>query len=161
MTTQKTRAHLSIELLDDLGYAALSEEDRHSLLDHAHAELEQRVGNVLASRLSDEKLEEFDALTYADESTALRWATNHGIDPTTDPQLQKRLRAAALADSPDPDLVKEWALSRWLALNCPDYGHVVARETARLADDLRVAAPGIVGAMRADQITPTGGEDGN
>lgn len=62
------------QLLDDLGLGSLSDDEKKALLAHLYEQLEINVGKVLASKMTDEQLDEFEAFVDSnDEEGALKW----------------------------------------------------------------------------------------
>ena len=57
--------------LDSIGIRFETEEETQAFAEIVQSELEIRIGSVMASRLSDEQLDEFDL--YIDQSDAGEW----------------------------------------------------------------------------------------
>lgn len=65
---------LDDDLLQELGLAALSAEEKKKLLAHIYETLEMRVGMKLAEQMSDAQLTEFEQfIDRNDEGGALKW----------------------------------------------------------------------------------------
>ncbi|HTH72649.1 MAG TPA: DUF5663 domain-containing protein [Candidatus Pristimantibacillus sp.] len=65
---------LDDDLLQELGLAALPEEEKKKLLAHIYETLEMRVGMKLAEQMSDAQLTEFEQfIDRNDEAGALKW----------------------------------------------------------------------------------------
>ncbi len=65
---------LDDDLLQELGLAALPEEEKKKLLAHIYETLEMRVGMKLAEQMSDAQLTEFEQfIDRNDEGGALKW----------------------------------------------------------------------------------------
>ena len=65
---------LDNNFLEDLGLAALPDDDKMKMLAHIYETLELRVGMKLAENMSDNQLDEFEKLADAnDESGSLKW----------------------------------------------------------------------------------------
>lgn len=61
-------------LLEELGLAALPNEDKNRMLQHIYETLEMRVGMKLAEQMSDTQLDEFESfIDQNDEPGALKW----------------------------------------------------------------------------------------
>ena len=61
-------------LIEEAGLSALPEALKASLLEACYAELEQRVGQRLAHRMSEQQLTDFESfIDRQDEAGALRW----------------------------------------------------------------------------------------
>lgn len=62
------------QLLEELGLGSLPDDEKKALLSHLYEQLEINVGKVLASKMSDEQLNEFEAFVDSnDEEGALKW----------------------------------------------------------------------------------------
>jgi len=62
------------KLLEELGLGSLSDDEKKALLAHLYEQLEINVGKVLASKMSDQQLDEFEAFVDSnDEGGALKW----------------------------------------------------------------------------------------
>lgn len=103
-------------LLTDLGLGSLPAEERKALLAHLVETLELRVGMKLAQGLSDEQLDEFEALL------------------------------PVAADSEEARLTKEQAALKWLETHFPNYREVVAQELDTLKTEVKRDAPQILSA---------------
>ncbi len=104
------------DLLKSIGLGDLPEVERRSLLDHLRETLELRVGMKLASKLSEEELENFEKLLPTE---------------TDSPEQQKSKEAAALT---------------WLETNFPNYKDVVKLELDTLVEEVKKDAPKIISA---------------
>lgn len=58
------------DFLAGLGLGDLSEEDKQAFVLHLQEELEMRVGEILADRLTDEQLDEFGEIVESDNPEA-------------------------------------------------------------------------------------------
>lgn len=62
------------QMLVDLGLGNMPDEEKKMLLAHIYEQLEINVGKTLASKMSDEQLDEFEAFVDSnDEEGALKW----------------------------------------------------------------------------------------
>lgn len=100
--------------LDELGLGGLSPEDKVKMRTHILETLEMRVGTVLASKMSDQQLDDFERLMPLD---------------TDAPEIVKHKEQGALA---------------WLEANFPNYKAVVTEELEKLKADIKRVAPQIV-----------------
>ena len=100
-------------LLTELGLGSLPDEERRALLGQLIETLELRVGMKLAQNLSDEELDEFEALL-----------------PTERDDAQQRAS-------------KEQSALKWLETHFPNYKQVVASELETLKAEIRRDAPKI------------------
>ena len=105
---------LDFTTLDELGLSSLPTEDKRKMLAHILETLEMRVGTTLASRMTDEQLDEFERLM-----------------PTE-------------LDNPITIQEKEKSALKWLEGNFPTYKDVVADELKKLLAEIRQVAPQIL-----------------
>lgn len=105
---------LDDNLLTELGLGSLPPAERQALLAHLLETLELRVGMRLAAQLSDQQLDEFEALL-----------------PT--PQ-----------DSATTKADKERSALSWLETHFPDYKAVVSEELEKLKAEIKRDAPRIL-----------------
>lgn len=62
------------DLLNSLGLGSLSVDDKNKMLAHIYETLELRVGMTLAKQMTDDQLDEFEALIDNDDQEgALKW----------------------------------------------------------------------------------------
>lgn len=109
---------LDDNLLQELGLGSLPPQEKNRMLAHIYETLEMRVGMQLASKMSDNQLDEFEKLMPLETDT---------------PEAQKQKEQDAL---------------RWLEANFPDYKQVVANELEKLKNEVRVSAPQILAAAQ-------------
>jgi len=65
---------LDEELLKELGLSELPPDEKTKMFNHIYETLEMRVGTKLASKMSDEQLNEFETyIDKNDEAGALKW----------------------------------------------------------------------------------------
>ena len=116
---------LNEEFLKELGLDQLPEEQRKPFLQHIYSELEMRVGERLSQGMSDAQLDEFadiiDKKPNAVDNFLAKYAPNYQQD-----KMFQRLVQATKADPNDPRLKDEFAATKWLEVNRPDYRDVVA-----------------------------------
>jgi hypothetical protein len=112
-------------------------------------ELERRVGTRLSDGMSERQLGEFEALIDRDRGQLSDWLREYSPDFENDPQFKKI--ETAMPDLDPLALAAEYAASKWLELNRPDYQqisrlamHEIAEELSKwansLANDLREMA---------------------
>lgn len=123
---------LDDKFLQDLGLDQLPEEQKKAFLQHTYEELELRVGTKLSDGLSDEQLEEFEAIIDRKEEVVSAWINEHAPEYHQD-EAFIRLQEVSKADPNDPNLRAEFVATKWLEVNRPDYRQVVAQ----VLDDLK------------------------
>ena len=116
---------LDDNFLKELGLDQLPEEQRKPFLEHIYSELELRVGERLSQGMSDAQLDEFaniiDKVPGAVEAFIEKNAPNY----TEEPMFQRLVQATGAAVD-DPRLRNEYAATKWLEVNRPDYRNVVS-----------------------------------
>lgn len=74
MADNNTKLVINNDLLNELGLAALPQQEKSELLKHIYETLEMRVGMRLADQMSNEQLDEFETYFNAqDDAGAFRW----------------------------------------------------------------------------------------
>jgi hypothetical protein len=117
---------LDEKFLQDIGLNDLPEEQKKPFLQHIYDELELRVGTKLSEGMSDEQLSEFEAIIDHKEEVVTAWLQKYSADYRNDPvfmQLQKVMQV----DVEDLNLRSEYAATKWLEINRPDYKSVVSQ----------------------------------
>lgn len=103
----------------------MPEEQRKPFLQYIYNELELRVGTRLSEGMSDEQLAEFEAIIDHKEEVIVPWIERHAPNFREEPSFQ-RIQQATQLPSDDPRLQAEFAATKWLEVNRPDYRDVVA-----------------------------------
>ena len=139
---------LNEEFLKELGLDQLPEEQRKPFLQHIYSELEMRVGERLSQGMSDAQLDEFadiiDKKPNAVDNFLAKYAPNYQQD-----KMFQRLVQATKADPNDPRLKDEFAATKWLEVNRPDYRDVVAAVMGELKKEIIANRDAILGGMSA------------
>ncbi len=117
---------LDDQFLQDLGLAQLPEDQKQAFLAHILETLEERVGMRLSDGLSDAQLAEFESIIDKQPGAIEAWLAANAPNYREDP-LYVRLQETTdtTGDNP-PDLAAEFAATKWLEINRPDYRQVVA-----------------------------------
>lgn len=116
---------LDDKFLADIGLDALPEDQKKLFLQHIYDELELRVGTKLSDGMSDAQLEEFEAIIDRKSDVITSWLERYAPDYGNDQSFQKIQQASGL-DVNDIALKAEYAATKWLEVNRPDYRDVVA-----------------------------------
>jgi hypothetical protein len=116
---------LDDKFLADIGMADMPEEQKKPFLKHIYDELEGRVGQQLSDGMSDEQLEEFENIVEHKDEIITAWLAQHAPDYQND-QAFGRIQTVTKLDANDPNLRAEYAATKWLEVNRPDYRDVVA-----------------------------------
>jgi len=126
---------LDDKFLADVGLNEMPEEQKKPFLQHIYDELELRVGTELSNGMSDSQLEEFESIIDRKDDTVVTWLEKFAPDYKSDNsflQLQKALNI----DTDSPNLRAEFAATKWLEVNRPDYRDVVARVLEQLKQEI-------------------------
>lgn len=136
---------LDDNFLKDLGLDGLPAEQKAAFLQHIYEELELRVGTRLAEGLNDAQLSEFESLIERDGDKVQDWLAKNVPDYQTQPDYQKILQQ--LKDqNPNPIVVlSEYAATKWLEINRPDYRAVVAEVLDELKKEITANRDNILG----------------
>jgi len=123
---------LDEKFLQDIGLNSMPEDQKKPFLQHIYDELELRVGTKLSDGMSDEQLEEFEAIIDKKDNIVIEWLAKYTPDYYNDPAFIK-LQSVTQLDANDPNLRSEYAATKWLEVNRPDYKIVVTQ----VLDDLK------------------------
>lgn len=126
---------LDDKFLQDLGLDQLPDEQKKAFLEHIYNELELRVGTRLSDGLSDDQLEEFEAIIDKKDDVIAAWLQNHAPDYYND-EAFTRLQQATGLDVNDVNLRNEYTATKWLEVNRPDYRQVVAQVLDELKKEI-------------------------
>ncbi|MBC7868958.1 hypothetical protein H7X69_02145 [Candidatus Saccharibacteria bacterium] len=116
---------LDDKFLTDIGLNDLPEEQKKAFLQHIYDELELRVGTKLSDGMSDEQLEEFEAIIDRKDEVIRTWLEKYVPDYYND-EAFGRIQEATGLDVNDAGLRAEYTATKWLEVNRPDYRDVVA-----------------------------------
>lgn len=145
---------LDDKFLQDLGLDALPAEQKQAFLQHIYSELELRVGTKLSDGLSDAQLEEFEKIIDRNEEAIDVWLSQYA--PTyAQEEAFTRLQQATQLDPGDPRLRSEYAATKWLEVNRPDYRDVVAQVLDALKQEIMSNRDAILGGVAAQPQPPT------
>lgn len=116
---------LDDNFLKDVGLGDLPDDQKKPFLQHIYSELEVRVGQKLSDGMSDEQLEEFGNIIDRDNKIVSSWIEGH-VPGYYNDEVFLKLQEATGLDTNDPNLRAEYAATKWLEINRPDYRTVVA-----------------------------------
>lgn len=141
---QTTMFQLDDQFLQDIGLAELPEEQKKPFLQHVYDQLEYRVGVRLSEGMTDAQLEEFEAIIDKKQEVIDAWIAQYAADYANDQLFQKIKEASGLSDI-DPVLRSEYAATKWLEVNRPDYRDVVAKTLEELKQEISQSRETILG----------------
>lgn len=137
--------------LVDVGLAELPDAEKKPFLQHIYQELELRVGTRLSEGMSDEQLGQFEAIIDRKMEIVEPWLSQYAPNYTADPVFLQMQQATQLAVD-DPALKAEFASTKWLELNRPNYKEVVKRTLEELKQEVRSNAAAILGRGSQNQV---------
>lgn len=117
---------LDDKFLADIGLDKMPEEQKKPFLQYIYDELELRVGTKLSDGMSDTQLEEFESIIDRKDDIATAWLSKYASDYHNDAGFMQ-LQSTTGLDMNDPGLRSEYAATKWLEVNRPDYKSVVQR----------------------------------
>ena len=135
---------LDDQFLQDIGLADLPEEQKKPFLQHVYDQLEYRVGVRLSEGMSDAQLEEFEAIIDRKPDVIDAWVAQYSPDFAND-ELYRKIHAASGLSAGDPRIKAEYAATKWLEVNRPDYRDVVAATLSELKQEISQNKDAILG----------------
>lgn len=139
---------LDEKFLEDIGLNDLPEEQKKPFLQHIYDELELRVGTKLSDGLSDEQLEEFESIIDRQDATITAWLAKYSPDYVDD-VVFIGLQKATNLEVTNINLKSEYAATKWLEINRPDYKQVVAQVLEELKKEVVGSRDIILGSQKS------------
>jgi hypothetical protein len=139
---------LDDKFLADVGLNDLPEDQRKPFLQHIYDELELRVGTRLSDGMSDEQLEEFEAIIDRKDDVITAWLAQHAPQYHNEESFARIQKVTGL-DVNDPGLRAEYTATKWLEVNRPDYRDVVAAVLDELKKEITAGKETILGPDQA------------
>jgi hypothetical protein len=139
---------LDDQFLNDVGLGALPEDQKKPFLQHTYDQLEYKVGIRLSEGMTDTQLEEFESIIDRKEEVIVPWLTNHAPNYQNEEVFIRLMQASQLAAT-DPGLRAEYAATKWLEVNRPDYRDVVAKTLEEIKQEIIASKDAILGASAA------------
>lgn len=139
---------LDDQFLQDIGLADLPEEQKKPFLQHVYDQLEYRVGVRLSEGMTDAQLEEFESIIDKKPDVIDAWVAQYAPAYTTD-DLFLKIHSASGLTATDPLVKSEYAATKWLEVNRPDYRDVVAATLAELKQEISGSRDTILGTAPA------------
>ena len=137
---------LDDDFLKELGLDQMPEEQRKPFLEHIYSELELRVGERLSQGMSDAQLDEFANIIDKVPGAVDAFLDKHAPNYTEEPMFQRLVQATGVA-ADDPRLRNEYAATKWLEVNRPDYRNVVATVMEELKREIMANREAILGGI--------------
>ena len=126
---------LDDQFLNDVGLGALPEDQKKPFLQLTYDRLEYQVGIALSDGMSDAQLEEFEKIIDRDDAIITAWLTTNAPN-YKDEEVFKRLQQASGLAADSAGLKAEFAATKWLEVNRPDYRDVVAKTLADIKEEI-------------------------
>ena len=126
---------LDDKFLEDVGLNDMPEEQKKPFLQHIYDELELRVGTELSNGMSDAQLQEFESIIDRKNEVVDAWLTKFAPDYKSEEGFLQLQKATGL-EADDLGLRAEFAASKWLEVNRPDYRDVVAKVLNELKKEI-------------------------
>ena len=126
---------LDDQFLQDIGLADLPEEQKKPFLQHVYDQLEYRVGVRLSEGMSDDQLEEFESIIDRKPEVIEAWVAQYAPNFASD-ELFVKIQTASGLQANDPQVKAEYAATKWLEVNRPDYREVVAQTLEELKEEI-------------------------
>lgn len=142
---------LDDKFLEDVGLNDLPEEEKKPFLQHIYNELELRVGTKLSDGMTDEQLEEFESIIDHKDEVVIEWLNKFAPEYHND-EAFSRIQQATGLDVNDAGLRAEYAATKWLEVNRPDYRDVVAQVLAELKDEILKSKDAILDTDQPTQV---------
>lgn len=127
---------LDSKFLEDLGLDALPEEQRGAFLQHIYSELELRVGSKLSEGLNEYQLQEFESIIDQKDDVIVAWLERYAPNYHQEDTFLRIQQSLAIDDPNSPQLRAEYAATKWLEVNRPDYRDVVAQTLESLKQEI-------------------------
>lgn len=135
---------LDDQFLADVGLAELPEEQKKPFLQHTYEQLEYKVGIRLSEGMSDNQLKEFESIIDRNDEVIVGWLAQHAPDYQNEEIFQRIAAASGLA-ADHPNVRAEYAATKWLEVNRPDYRDVVAATLNEIKQEILKNKDAILG----------------
>jgi hypothetical protein len=139
---------LDDKFLEEIGLNVMPEEQKKPFLQHIYDELELRVGTKLSEGMTDEQLEEFESIIDRKDSVVVEWLGKYVPDYMNDEVFTQLLSATGLG-ADDINAKAEYAATKWLEVNRPNYRDVVAQVLDELKKEVVANRDVILGSANA------------
>lgn len=135
---------LDDNFLKEVGLDQLPEGQKQAFLEQVYSTLEERVGVQLSEGLSDAQLEEFEGIIDRNPEKVSGWL-NQNVSDFKDQSDFKDLQTMSGLQEDDIALQSEYAATKWLEVNRPNYRDVVAKTMQNLKEEISANRDKIIG----------------
>lgn len=142
---------LDDKFLQDVGLADLPQDQKQAFLEQVYSSLESRVGGRLSEGLTEAQLEEFEGIVDRKIERVDAWLAAYAPQYAEDPLFQ-RIQQAAELPANDPAVKSEFAATKWLEVNRPNYREVVAQVMNELKAEIMRDRDAIIGGGQQPQV---------
>ena len=136
---------LDDKFLEDIGLNTMPEGQKKPFLQHIYGELEMRVGTKLSEGMSDKQLGEFESIIDQNDPVISAWLDQNAPNYYNDDVFLRSQKETGL-DVNDPQLRAEYAATKWLEINRPDYRDVVTNVMNEIKNEIVANRDAILGA---------------
>lgn len=130
--------------LEEVGLGGLPQDQRKPFLQYVYDKLEYQVGIRLSEGMSDDQLQEFESIIDHKEDVITAWLAQHAPDYQNEEIFQRLVQASGLVAT-DPGVRNEFAATKWLEVNRPDYRQVVAQTLEEIKKEISANKDAILG----------------
>lgn len=141
---------LDDQFLADIGLGDLPEDQKKPFLQHTYDQLEYKVGIRLSEGMSDDQLAEFESIIDRKEDVITAWLMTNAPEYQAEEVFQRLMQSSQLPPA-DPGLKAEFAATKWLEINRPDYRDVVAQTLEEIKQEIIGNKDAILGAGQPPQ----------
>lgn len=135
---------LDDQFLIDVGLGEMPEDQRKPFLQYTYTRLEETVGIRLSEGMTEAQLDEFEGIIDRKDEIITPWLATHAPNYREE-QIFQRLQQASGMAVDDPGLRAEYAATKWLEVNRPDYRDVVARTLEEIKKEIMANKDAILG----------------
>lgn len=114
---------LTEEYLKEIGVANMPEAVREELIPKISQSIQDKVSMKMSDQLSDALVDEFDNLTTGTADEVREWLAKVAPYHATTPEYEAGMKESGVAED---DYVKAYGVAKWLEMNVPNYGQLVA-----------------------------------
>lgn len=126
---------LNEQFLDKVGLGALPPQEKQAFLEYLYSEVELRVGDALSHNMTPEQVVEFKKIADKDSSFIMNWLSAFVPMYHSDTLFEKMQKTTGY-DVADTRLLSEYAATKWLELNRPDYAQIVADVVSKMRQEI-------------------------
>ena len=123
------------QFLDEVGLGALPPQEKQTFLEYLYSEVELRVGDALSKDMTPEQVVEFKKIADKDSSFIVNWLSAFVPMYHSDALFEKMQKNTGY-DVADTRLLSEYAATKWLELNRPDYAQIVADVVSKIRQEI-------------------------